>query len=166
MSFRTKEENAITLIALIITIIILVILVAISIRNIVGDRLIEVATVGGANYAQEQKKEEEVFNNSIEYINIVTNKKPYIEKLKYSDRTESSMKITAMATDGDGETLTYKLYIGTTRDNLVKQIEIKENVEQGTDVTWTVPVTNSRSTYYYKVIVKDRYAEVDIGIRV
>ena len=43
---RKNSESAITLVALIITIIILVILAAVSIRAIVGDRLIEVATNG------------------------------------------------------------------------------------------------------------------------
>ena len=75
------------------------------------------------------------------------------------------MKITAMATDGDGENLTYKLYLGTTRENLVEQTDIKENIEQGTEVSWTVPVTDSTSVYYYKIIVADRYAEIDSGIR-
>ncbi len=41
-----EKQTGITLIALIITIIILVILVAVSIRIIVGDRLIQVATDG------------------------------------------------------------------------------------------------------------------------
>jgi len=165
---RTKQmnkERGITLIALIITIIILVILAAISLKIVFKDGIIDIATEGAINYATEQKKEEDVFNNSIEYINVATNKRPYIEMLKYSERTDSSMKITAMAKDEDGEPLTYKLYVGTSRDNLVEQMEIKENVEQGIEVVWIVPVVDSTTTYYYKVIVKDRYAEIDSGIK-
>ena len=99
------------------------------------------------------------------YIKVATNKKPNIEVLKYSDRTASSMKITAMATDGDGENLTYKIYIGTTRENLVEQTDIKENVEQGEEVNWNVSVANATSVYYYKIIVSDTYVDVDSGIR-
>ena len=85
--------------------------------------------------------------------------------LKYSDRTASSMKITAMATDGDGENLTYKLFVGTTRENLAEQADVKENVEQGTEVSWTILVADSTSKYYYKIIVSDKYADIDSGIR-
>ena len=67
--------------------------------------------------------------------------------------------------DGDGENLTYKLFVGTTRDNLVEQLDIKENVEQGTEVSWQVAVADSTSVYYYKIIVSDKYADVDSGIR-
>ena len=75
------------------------------------------------------------------------------------------MKITAMATDGDKENLTYKLYIGTTKENLVEQTEIKKDVEQGTEVSWQVTVVDSTTVYYYKIIVSDKYAEIDSGIR-
>ncbi len=117
------------------------------------------------NYAVEQKKEEEIFENAVDYIEVATNKKPYIEVLKYSDRTESTMKITAMAADEDGEALTYKLYVGTTKDSLVEQTEVKEKVEQGTEVEWIVPVIDSTITYYYKVMVKDRYATIESEIK-
>ena len=117
------------------------------------------------NYAKEQKNEENVFNDADHYIKVATNKKPNIEVLKYSERTASSMKITAMATDGDGENLTYKLYVGATRENLVEQLDIKENVEQGTEVSWTALVTDNTSTYYYKIVVSDKYADIDSGIR-
>ena len=117
------------------------------------------------NYAQEQKKEEEMFENVVDYIDVATNKKPYIEVLKYSDRTESTMKITAMARDEDGEPLTYKLFVGTSKDNLVEQLDVKEKVEQGIEVTWTVPVADKSTTYYYKVAVKDRFAEIESEIK-
>ena len=117
------------------------------------------------NYATEQKKEENVFNDADHYIKVATNKKPNIEILKYSDRTVSSMKITAMATDGDGENLTYKLFVGITRENLVEQTDVKENVEQGTEVSWNVSVADATSTYYYKIIVSDKYADIESSVR-
>jgi len=162
---KLKESQAITLIALIITIIILIILAAVSLNAVFGDGLLDVATEGVGNYATEQKKEENLFNDADYYIKVATNKKPNIEVLRYSDRTTSNMKITAMATDGDGEYLTYKLYVGTSKENLVEQTEVKENVEQGTEVSWTVPVVDSTSVYYYKIIVSDKYAEIDSGVR-
>ena len=117
------------------------------------------------NYAQEQKNEENILEDADHYIKVATNKKPNIEVLKYSDRTVSSMKITAMATDGDGENLTYKLYVGATKENLIEQTDVKEDVEQGIEVIWNVPVADSTSVYYYKIIVSDRYADIDSGIR-
>ncbi len=117
------------------------------------------------NYTKEQKKENEVFDEATHYIDVATNKKPYIEVLKSSDRTESTMKITAMARDEDREPLTYKLFVGTSKDNLVEQLDVKEKVEQGIEVTWTVPVTDKSTTYYYKVAVKDRFAEIESEIK-
>ncbi|MCI9366099.1 MAG: hypothetical protein HFJ54_06090 [Clostridia bacterium] len=70
-----------------------------------------------------------------------------------------------MAKDEDGETLTYKLYIGTSKDNLLGQTEIKEKVEPGTEVTWIVPVADRTSKYYYKVEVKDRFATIESEIK-
>ena len=55
-NYNQKREQAITLIALIITIIILVILAAVSIRTIVGDRLIYVATNGVRKLCKGAKK--------------------------------------------------------------------------------------------------------------
>lgn len=113
----------------------------------------------------EQGKETEEFNNADRYIEVITNKKPNIEILKCSERTASNMKITAMATDGDGESLTYKLFVGTTKDNLIEQTEIKENTEQGTEVSWVISVADSTSTYYYKIIVSDKYANIESSVR-
>lgn len=162
---RKSNEKGITLIALIITIIILIILAAVSLKAVFSDRLLDVATSGVDNYVTAQEEEGEEFNNVDRYIKVATNKKPNIEVLRYSDRTASSMKITAMATDGDGENLTYKLYVGETKENLSEQTDIKEKVEQGTEVSWTVTVKDATSVYYYKVIVSDEYADIDSGIR-
>lgn len=162
---RKNKEEGITLIALIITIILLIILAAVSLKAVFSDRILDVATSGVDNYVAAQEEEGEEFNNVDRYIKVATNKKPNIEVLKYSDRTASSMKITAMATDGDGENLTYKLYVGETKENLSEQTDIKEKVEQGTEVSWTVTVKDATSVYYYKVIVSDEYADIDSGVR-
>ncbi len=159
-----EKENGITLVALIITIIVLIILTVVSIKAVIGDNLVDVSAEGVANYAKEQKKEEEAFNEVDNYIKVATNKKPNIETLKYSERTLNTMKITAVATDEDGDSLTYKLFLGTSIENLVEQSEIKENIEEGTEVAWTVPVIDNITLYYYKIIVSDKYSNVDSGI--
>ncbi|MCI9365583.1 MAG: hypothetical protein HFJ54_03005 [Clostridia bacterium] len=160
-----KESKGITLISLIITIIILIILAVISIQYIFSGKILQVATDGAGNYAKEQKNEENIFNDTIQYIDVLTNNKPNIKLLNNSERTDSTMKITAMATDEDKENLTYKLYLGTTRENLVEVSEVKENIEEGIEVSWTVPVKDTTTIYYYKIIVSDRYSNIDSGIR-
>lgn len=115
-------------------------------------------------YGEAKEKEEQLLNNTVKFIDVTTNNKPYIEKVKYSDRTETSMKITTMATDEDGENLTYTLFIGKTRENLEKYGETQEK-EQGQEVEWGVSVEDSTTTYYYKVEVKDQYVMVDTGIK-
>ncbi len=65
----SRSESGITLVALIITIIILVILAAVSITAVTNSRIIDVATNGTANYAQEQRRENETMENSVDFMN-------------------------------------------------------------------------------------------------
>lgn len=161
-----NDTTGITLVALVVTIVVLLILAGITITYLFGDNsILNKAKSVAETYETEREKEVEGFNNLDRYMKVATNKKPQIEVLKCSNRTASSMKIIAMATDLDGKNLTYKLYVGTTRENLVEQTEKKENITQGTEVEWQISVIDATSIYYYKIIVLDQYGETDSGIR-
>jgi len=65
----TRSEKGITLVALIITIIILVILAAVSITAVTQTGLLDTATEGVGNYANEQKIEDEKMKSYADFAN-------------------------------------------------------------------------------------------------
>ncbi len=69
---QIKQEGGITLIALIITIIVLVILAAVTLNSIFGNNIIEIATNGAINYAEEQQKELGMLNDVSDLLGEVT----------------------------------------------------------------------------------------------
>lgn len=149
-----------------VTIVVLLILAGITISYVMGDNSIfQKATDAKSNMNEALRDEKEALANAEHQINSITNKKPQIRLLKCSNRTASQMNIVTMATDEDKELLEYTLYVGTSKDNLVKQVEVKEKIVQGTEVSWKVDVIDDKTTYYYKVVVKDRYSEIESEIR-
>lgn len=165
MKRKIENEKGITLVALIITIIILIILVAVTINALTHEGLAQLAVKASESYQKMKSGEIDMLNEVNYNLKVGINKRPRIQELRYSDRTASSIKIKAMATDGDRESLTYKVYIGTSKDNLIEQADVKKDVEQGKEVTWTVPIADSTSVYYYKIIVSDKYSETVSEIR-
>ena len=77
---KSKKENGITLVALIITIIILIILAAVTINSVFKSNFIDLATQGTLNYAEAQVQEEkklgdvsQLLENTIDSIGAVEN---------------------------------------------------------------------------------------------
>ena len=70
---KQAKERGITLVALIITIIILIILAAVTIKAAFDSNFIGIATKGTENYAKGQVKEEEMIDNTAEYIGEAAN---------------------------------------------------------------------------------------------
>ena len=166
MKLKNKSnENGITLIALIITIIILIILAAVSLRAVFFDGMIEVATDGVGNYATEQKKEENVFNDADHYIKVATNKKPEFKYIEVTGMTVTTAGIKAAAIDGDGENLTYRLFYGLDKDNLEEK-DKKENIEQATEVQFEITGIDTTKLYYYRIDVSDKYATVQSQVSI
>ncbi|MCI9366118.1 MAG: hypothetical protein HFJ54_06205 [Clostridia bacterium] len=110
------------------------------------------------NYAKEQKKEEETFDNTVDYIRKVTNKRPYIEKVELDEKSNTNIKIKALAFDDDKEKLTYILYIGNNKEDLSEVYRLEEMEEQ--EVTLTVTGDFSQSKYF-KIDVKDEFVIVE-----
>ena len=100
-----------------------------------------------------------MFNDADHYIKVATNKKPEFDYVEVKSMTLTSATIKARATDGDGENLTYILYMGTSEDNLVEKAK-KENVEQGTEEELLGEGIDTANIVYYRVEVIDAYATI------
>jgi len=112
------------------------------------------------NYAKEQKKEEDLFNEADHIIKVANNKKPVFENIDITGMTATSATIKAKATDGDGENLTYILYMGTSEDSLEEK-DKKENIEQGQEVELIGEGIDTTNLIYYRVDVLDKYSKVE-----
>lgn len=163
MKEKINSLSGITLIALVVTIVILIILATISVNIVMNGGLIDRSAKAKEVYEKEEGKEQNALNNVEHGMASLANKKPKIEVLKCTYNKGSELVIKVMATDQDSATLTYKLYVGTTKDNLEEQAEIKKDIKQGQEVSWTM--TGNEDKYYYKVEVLDEYAKVDSGVR-
>lgn len=122
--FKRKNQNGITLIALIITIIILLILAGVTISVLTGDSgLLSTTKRAGEEYTKAQLKEE----LEIEIVNIQSEKIGNREKISREDLWELE-KIGAIMisveTPAEGE---YKDYNFTVDENYVVTIEGKNN---------------------------------------
>ena len=82
------------------------------------------------------------------------NKAPVIVSMTYSTKTTNSLTINAMATDADGDQLTYTLYAGKTTSNMDK-VSSSVTAAQGNKVSLTVNNLEEYTYYYYKVVVTD-----------
>lgn len=163
MKEKINSLSGITLIALVVTIVILIILATISVNIVMNGGLIDRSAKAKEVYEKEEGKEKNTLNNVEHGMASLANKKPKIEVLKCTYNKGSELVIKVMATDQDSATLIYKLYVGTTKDNLEEQAEIKKDIKQGQEVSWTM--TGSEDKYYYKVEVLDEYAKIDSGIK-
>ena len=67
-----KQEQGITLIALIITIIILVILAAVSIRAVYNMQIVNYAVNGSQDYGKAAKEENKVMQDTKSYLESIT----------------------------------------------------------------------------------------------
>lgn len=110
------------------------------------------------NYAKEQKKEQEEFNNTVDYIRKATNKRPYIEKIELEEKKDTSIKVKALASDDDKEKLTYILYVGNTKEDLAEITTLEEM--EGQEVTLTASGSFSQ-VKYFKVDVKDEFVTIE-----
>lgn len=90
-----RNENGITLIALIITIIILVILAAVSIRAVTNMKIVDYAVNGAENYAKAGKTENKTLDETVSFIDEA------VEKVnKAANGTDYSAEILAQ-TNGE-----------------------------------------------------------------
>jgi len=111
------------------------------------------------NYATEQKKEEELFNEADHIIKATNNKKPVLENIEVTGMTATGATIKVKATDVDGENLTYILYMGISEDTLEEKAK-KENIEQGQEIELIGEGIDTTNLIYYRVDVVDKYATV------
>ncbi len=160
---KLEQARGITLIALVVTIVILIILATISVNIVLNGGLIDASAKAKQTYENAEREEKNTLNQVEHGIASLTNKKPRIEMLKCTYHKGSELIIKVVATDQDSDTLTYKLHVGTSKDNLEEQADIKKDINQGEEVSWTM--TGSEDKYYYKVEVLDEYAKVDSGVR-
>ena len=129
---RTKNENGITLIALIVTIVVLIILAGISIGAIVGDN-------GIISKSKEAKEEAGKMQNSTAqdrdslYGELVGEKNQYEESgtvglnLQLEKQTDTSIIATANATDTKSEIISYTFYIRKITENDSAYVTIKKS---------------------------------------
>ena len=75
---RTKEQKAITLIALIITIVVLLILAAVAISSITNDGVLQYATNAATDYNKAVANEQEMLK---EYLNFLNDNSQASEKV-------------------------------------------------------------------------------------
>ena len=149
-----KDENGITLVALVITIIVLIILTGISIGAIVGDN-------GMISKSKEAKDEVGKMQNSTTqnrdalYGEVIEDKTQYGEagiigiNLELEKKTDTSIMATASATDTKSEIISYTFYIRKITENDSAYVMIKKN-----DIlTDTVICENLEKDMGYKVKV-------------
>ena len=121
---RTKNENGITLIALIVTIVVLIILAGISIGAIVGDN-------GIISKSKEAKEEAGTVGLDLQ-----------LEK-----QTDTSIIATANATDTKSEIISYTFYIRKITENDSAYVMIKKSDK----LTKAVTCSNLEKDMGYKV---------------
>ncbi len=149
-----KDENGITLVALVITIIVLIILTGISIGAIVGDN-------GMISKSKEAKDEVGKMQNSTTqnrdalYGEVIEDKTQYGEagiigiNLELEKKTDTSIMATASATDTKSEIISYTFYIRKITEDDSAYVMIKKN-----DIlTDTVICENLEKDMGYKVKV-------------
>ena len=151
---RTKNENGITLIALIVTIVVLIILAGISIGAIVGDN-------GIISKSKEAKEEAGKMQNSTAqdrdslYGELVGEKNQYEESgtvgldLQLEKQTDTSIIATANATDTKSEIISYTFYIRKITENDSAYVTIKKSDK----LTKAVTCSNLEKDMGYKVKV-------------
>lgn len=167
-----KKESGITLVALIITIIILVILATISILAVYRAKILEYAINGSQDYLHASIKENVIMNGTESVIDstvdklqsILTGKKGpdvventiVFEIPKITELKAKSVTINIKATTNNEQKIKYKLYIGTTKDNLKEEMTLDE-VESGNEITLTAKELSPNTTYYYsiEIVAKD-----------
>ena len=116
------------------------------------------------NYAMEQRKEEETFNEAEEFIKKATNKRPYIQSINIKTKTINSVVVIGKGTDEDDEKIKYTLYFGEDKENLEQQGEARE-VERETEEEWKITGLKDNTKYYYMLEIEDRYVKVQSEIR-
>ncbi len=134
---------------------VLLILAGITITYVMGDNSIfKKAQEAASKTNQAAQDELEGLNKVDEFIKKETNKKPVIKRVGVVSKTINSLIIEAIATDEDKEKLTYKLYVGTSKEDLVLQSLVKEGINDEV-VTWNIENLEEYTKYYYKVEVTD-----------
>ncbi len=159
---KNNNEMGITLIALIITVIILVILASISIMEVYKSKIIEHSINGAEDYAKESVQENRIINETESILDsavdkiesILAGKKDSIlfEMTERIEEKDEAVNITVKAKHEKDGKIKYKLYIGTTQDNLVEKVSSAE-VESSEETTLTLKSSElaPNTTYYYRI---------------
>ena len=159
-----KRNKGISLIVLVITIIIILILATAIILTLVQSGIIDKAQEAVDKNNQVAQDELNVLDKLNELIKKETNNKPTIKRFGVVAKTINSLSIEATATDGDNEKMVYKLYVGTSKEDLAQQSLINEGVN-GEVVTWNIENLEEYTKYYYKLEVSDGISTVTSAIK-
>ena len=105
------------------------------------------------------EKKQNVNDIIIDYIGqksdpVITNVAPVISSVSYNSKTVNSITISALATDEDGNELTYSLWTSTELDGDYTQAAT-QSAAQGETAILTAESLNEYTDYYYYVTVSD-----------
>ena len=85
---------------------------------------------------------------------VTANVAPVISSTAFSSKTTSSIKVTARATDANGDKLTYRLYTSTSQNGTYSQ-KATTTASQNSTVTLNATGLSNYTTYWWYVTVSD-----------